>query len=107
MIERHEWTTHKDHGNAGPQEEQYGKFYHGTTSQGQKFKRTGTEKVSVTSLIKQTLLLYLFIYLLTLLNYFNNENMGAANQINLGTKLDSVETPWQFSASAYSIASGW
>lgn len=69
MIERHEWTTHKDHGNAGPQEEQYGKFYHGTTSQGQKFKRSGTEKVSVTSLIKETLLLYLFTYLLTYLLY--------------------------------------
>lgn len=59
-------ATLKDHGNVGPQEEQNRKFYHGTISQGQKFKRAGTEKVSVTSLIKETLslLLYLFIYLL-------------------------------------------
>lgn len=59
-------TTVKHGGNAGPQEEQYEKFYHGTTSKGQKFKRTGTEKVSVIALMKETssLLLHLFIYLL-------------------------------------------
>lgn len=45
-------TTLKDRGNAGPQEKQYGKFYHETTSQGQKFKRAGNQKVSVTSLMK-------------------------------------------------------
>lgn len=31
--------------------------------------------------------------------------MGSANQTSLGTELDLFETPWQFSASAYSTAS--
>lgn len=60
----------KDHGNAGLQEKQGGKFCHETTSQGQKFKRAGNVKVSVTFHMRKTspllkLLLYLFtLYLL-------------------------------------------
>lgn len=62
-------TTVKDCGNAGPQEKQYGKFYHGTTSKGDKFKRTGTEKVSVISLMKETLYLLLYLFICLLYNF--------------------------------------
>ena len=58
-------TALKDHGNAGPQEKQHGKFYHETTSQGQKFKRAGNVKLSVTFRTRKTLSiskLYLIIY---------------------------------------------
>lgn len=56
----------RDHGNAGRQEKQGGKFCH-ETSQGQKFKRAGNVKVSVAFHVRKTspllkLLLYLFIY---------------------------------------------
>lgn len=66
------------------------------TRQIKKFTRAVNVKVNVAFHMRKTspILKILFIFTLYLLYYFYNKNMGVANQIRLGTKLEWVKIPW-------------